>query len=242
MKGRVAIVTGSARGIGQAIAEKFHREGAKVVIADLDQAQCDTVAEKLGGESVLAVQCDVTKRASIEALAERVMEEFGRVDILVNNAGITRDASLKKLTDENWDAVIDVNLKSVFLCTQILTPYMTEQAWGRVINISSVVGVAGNFGQTNYSAAKAGIIGMTKTWSKELGKYNVTANAIAPGYMDTDMVKLMPEKVLESMINAVPLKRLGKPEEIAAAAYYLASEEAGYVNGTTLNVNGGLYV
>lgn len=241
MEARVAIVTGSARGIGKAIAEKFHREGHKVVIADLDQAQCDLVAAELG-EGALGIQCNVTNRASVEALAERVMEAFGRVDILVNNAGITRDATLKKLTDENWDAVIDVNLKSVFLCTQILTPYMTGQQWGRVINISSVVGVAGNFGQTNYSAAKAGIIGMTKTWSKELGKYNVTANAIAPGYMDTEMVKLMPEEVLASMVASVPLKRLGKPEEIAAAAFYLASEDAGYVNGTTLNVNGGFYV
>ena len=241
MEARVAIVTGSARGIGKAIAEKFHREGNKVVIADLDQAQCDLVAAELG-EGALGIQCNVTNRASVEALAERVMEAFGRVDILVNNAGITRDATLKKLTDENWDAVIDVNLKSVFLCTQILTPYMTGQQWGRVINISSVVGVAGNFGQTNYSAAKAGIIGMTKTWSKELGKYNVTANAIAPGYMDTEMVKLMPEEVLASMVASVPLKRLGKPEEIAAAAFYLASEDAGYVNGTTLNVNGGFYV
>ena len=241
MEARVAIVTGSARGIGKAIAEKFHREGHKVVIADLDQAQCDLVAAELG-EGALGIQCNVTNRASVEALAERVMEAFGGVDILVNNAGITRDATLKKLTDENWDAVIDVNLKSVFLCTQILTPYMTGQQWGRVINISSVVGVAGNFGQTNYSAAKAGIIGMTKTWSKELGKYNVTANAIAPGYMDTEMVKLMPEEVLASMVASVPLKRLGKPEEIAAAAFYLASEDAGYVNGTTLNVNGGFYV
>ena len=241
MEARVAIVTGSARGIGKAIAEKFHREGHKVVIADLDQAQCDLVAAELG-EGALGIQCNVTNRASVEALAERVMEAFGRVDILVNNAGITRDATLKKLTDENWDAVIDVNLKSVFLCTQIITPYKTGQQWGRVINISSVVGVAGNFGQTNYSAAKAGIIGMTKTWSKELGKYNVTANAIAPGYMDTEMVKLMPEEVLASMVASVPLKRLGKPEEIAAAAFYLASEDAGYVNGTTLNVNGGFYV
>lgn len=241
MEARVAIITGSARGIGKAIAEKFHREGHKVVIADLDQAQCDLVAAELG-EGALGIQCNVTNRASVEDLAERVMEAFGRVDILVNNAGITRDATLKKLTDENWDAVIDVNLKSVFLCTQILTPYMTGQQWGRVINISSVVGVAGNFGQTNYSAAKAGIIGMTKTWSKELGKYNVTANAIAPGYMDTEMVKLMPEEVLASMVASVPLKRLGKPEEIAAAAFYLASEDAGYVNGTTLNVNGGFYV
>lgn len=241
MKDRVAVITGSARGIGKAIAEKFHREGGKVVIVDLDQSQCDLVAAELG-EGALAVQCDVTDRASVEALAKQVIDTFGRLDILVNNAGITRDATLKNLTDENWDAVINVNLKSVFLCTQILTPYMTKQEWGRVINISSVVGLAGNFGQTNYAAAKAGIIGMTKTWSKELGKYKVTANAIAPGYMDTEMVKLMPEEVLTSMVDSVPLKRLGKPEEIGAAAFYLASEDAGYVNGTTLYVNGGLYV
>lgn len=241
MKDRVAVITGSARGIGKAIAEKFHREGGKVVIVDLDQSQCDLVAAELG-EGALAVQCDVTDRASVEALAKQVIDTFGRLDILVNNAGITRDATLKNLTDENWDVVINVNLKSVFLCTQILTPYMTKQEWGRVINISSVVGLAGNFGQTNYAAAKAGIIGMTKTWSKELGKYKVTANAIAPGYMDTEMVKLMPEEVLTSMVDSVPLKRLGKPEEIGAAAFYLASEDAGYVNGTTLYVNGGLYV
>lgn len=244
LEGKVAIVTGSARGLGKAIVERLAREGAKVVVTDVNEAGCkETAAEiiKAGGEA-LAIVCDVTNRESIEALAKATAEKWGKIDILVNNAGITKDASLKKMTDAQWDLVMNVNLKSVFLCTQIISAYMVEQKSGRVISMSSLAGVAGNFGQTNYSATKAGIIGMTKTWAQELGRKNVTANAIAPGFMNTEMTKTIPEDITKQLLAAIPVGRKGEPEEIAAAVVYLASDEAGFVNGVTLNINGGAYV
>jgi len=194
------------------------------------------------GGDALAVKCDVTSRESVEALAAAIIAKYGKIDILVNNAGITKDSSLKKLTDAAWDAVINVNLKSVFLCTQIMSSYMVEQKWGRIISLSSLAGVAGNFGQTNYSASKAGIIGMTRTWAIELGRKNVTANAIAPGFMNTEMTKTIPADITKTLLAAIPVGRMGEPEEIAAAVVYLATEEAGFVNGVTLNINGGAYV
>lgn len=244
LAGKVAIVTGSARGLGKAIAVRLAKEGAKVVVTDLNEDGCKEVAKEIqaiDGEA-MAVKCDVTSRESVLNLAKAVISEYGKIDILVNNAGITRDASLKKMTDEQWDAVINTNLKSVFICTQEVSKYMVEQKSGRVISISSLAGVAGNFGQTNYSAAKAGIIGMTKTWAQELGKRNVTANAIAPGFMNTEMTKTIPEDIVKQMLAAIPVGRMGEPEEIAAAVVYLASDEAGFVNGVTLNINGGAYV
>lgn len=244
LEGKVAIVTGSARGLGKAIVERLAREGAKVVVTDVNEAGCiETAAEitKAGGEA-LAIVCDVTNRESIEALAKATVEKWGKIDILVNNAGITKDATLKKMTDAQWDLVMNVNLKSVFLCTQIISAYMVEQKSGRVISMSSLAGVAGNFGQTNYSATKAGIIGMTRTWAQELGRKNVTANAIAPGFMNTEMTKTIPEDITKNLLAAIPVGRKGEPEEIAAAVVYLASDEAGFVNGVTLNINGGAYV
>lgn len=244
LEGKVAIVTGSARGLGKAIVERLAREGAKVVVTDVNEAGCiETAAEinQAGGEA-LAQVCDVTSRESIEALAKATVEKWGKIDILVNNAGITKDSTLKKMTDAQWDLVINVNLKSVFLCTQIISAYMVEQKAGRVISMSSLAGVAGNFGQTNYAATKAGIIGMTKTWAQELGRKNVTANAIAPGFMNTEMTKTIPEDITKQLLAAIPVGRKGEPEEIAAAVVYLASDEAGFVNGVTLNINGGAYV
>lgn len=243
-EGRVAIVTGSARGLGKSIITRLAKEGAKVVVTDLKQEECDSVAAEInaqGGEA-MAVACDVTNRASVQALAAATVERFGKIDVLVNNAGITKDASLKKMTDEQWDAVINVNLKSVFICTQEISKYMVQENYGRVISMSSLAGVMGNFGQTNYAASKAGIVGMTKTWAKELGKNNITANCIAPGFMNTEMTKTIPQNIVDQMLSAIPVGRMGEPEEIAAAAAYLASEEAGFVNGVTLNVNGGMYV
>lgn len=244
LEGKVAIVTGSARGLGEAIVMRLAKEGAKVIVTDVNQEGCERVASKikeLGGEA-LAKVCDVTDRASVQALAAATAERFGKIDILVNNAGITKDASLKKMTDEQWDAVINVNLKSVFICTQEISKFMVAQNYGRVISMSSLAGVMGNFGQTNYSASKAGIIGMTKTWAQELGRNNITANVIAPGFMNTEMTKTIPQKIVDQMLAAIPVGRMGEPEEIAAAVVYLASDEAGFVNGITLNVNGGMYV
>lgn len=244
LEGKVAIVTGSARGLGKAIVARLAKEGAKVVVTDLDQAGCDAVVDdiKAAGGDAMAVACNVTDRSAVQALAASTLERFGKIDILVNNAGITKDATLKKMTDDQWDAVINVNLKSVFICTQEISKYMVEQKSGRVISMSSLAGVEGNFGQTNYSASKAGVIGMTKTWSKELGKNNVTANVIAPGFMNTEMTKTIPQNIVDQMLSRIPVGRMGEPEEIAAAVVYLASDEAGFVNGVTLNINGGMYV
>ena len=244
LQDKVAIVTGSARGLGRAIVTRLAKEGAKVVVTDMDQASCDQVAEEIvaGGGVAMAVACNVTDRAAVQALATATVARYGKIDILVNNAGITKDASLKKMTDDQWDAVINVNLKAVFICTQEITRYMVEQKSGRVISMSSLAGVEGNFGQTNYSASKAGIIGMTKTWAKELGKSRVTANAIAPGFMDTEMTRTIPQNIVDQMLAKIPVGRAGRPEEVAAAVVYLASDEAGFVNGVTLNVNGGMYV
>ncbi len=244
LEGKVAVVTGSARGLGKAIVERLAKEGAKVVVTDVNEEGCIGTANEIiaNGGDALAVKCDVTSRESVEALAAAIIAKYGKIDILVNNAGITKDSSLKKLTDAAWDAVINVNLKSVFLCTQIMSSYMVEQKWGRIISLSSLAGVAGNFGQTNYSASKAGIIGMTRTWAIELGRKNVTANAIAPGFMNTEMTKTIPADITKTLLAAIPVGRMGEPEEIAAAVVYLATEEAGFVNGVTLNINGGAYV
>lgn len=243
LKDKVAVVTGSAQGLGKAIVARMAREGAKVVVTDVNAEGAQAVVEEIkaaGGEAI-AVTCNVTSRSDVEALAKTTIDTFGRVDILVNNAGITKDSSLKKMSDEQWDAVINVNLKSVFLCTQTFSSYMMEQGSGRVISLSSLAGVAGNFGQTNYSATKAGIIGMTKTWARELGRKGITANAIAPGFMNTEMTKTIPADVVNKMMANIPVGRAGEPEEVAAAAVYLASDEAGFVNGMTLQINGGEY-
>lgn len=244
LKGKVAVVTGSARGLGKSIVERLAKEGAMVVVTDVNEEGCIETTNEIiaNGGDALAVTCDVTNRESVEALALATIKKYGKIDILVNNAGITKDSSLKKMTDAQWDAVITVDLKSVFICTQILSAYMVEQKSGRVISMSSLAGVSGNFGQTNYSAAKAGIIGMTKTWAQELGRKNITANVIAPGFMNTEMTKTIPEDITKTMLASIPLGRKGEPEEVAAAVVYLASDEAGFVNGVTLNINGGAYV
>ncbi len=244
LKDKVAIVTGSARGIGKDIALRLAKEGAKVIVTDINLEGCQEVVDSFkdfDGKG-LAVKCDVTKSDEVVSLVEKTVEEFGKIDILVNNAGITMDSSLKKMTEDQWDKVIDVNLKSVFLCCKYASAKMAENNWGRIINISSLAGVEGNFGQTNYSASKAGIIGITKTLSKELGRKNITVNAVAPGFINTEMTAKIPEKIVEKLLAAIPLGRKGEPEEVAAAVAYLASEEAGFVTGTTLNINGGSYV
>lgn len=244
LENRVAIITGGAAGIGAATATLFAAEGATTVIWDLDEARGNALAEKLTADGGIAVfaKVNTAKYDDIEAAAKVVAEKFGKIDILVNNAGITRDSTMKKMTPELWQQVIDVNLTGVFYCTKIISEYMVEKNYGRIINASSVVAHYGNFGQSNYVATKAGVIGMTKTWAREFGRKGITVNAIAPGFIATEMVAKMPENVIEGMKSKVPANRLGKPEEIASAYLFLASEEAAYINGTTLNVDGGMTI
>jgi 3-oxoacyl-[acyl-carrier protein] reductase len=238
---KVAIITGGANGIGRATAQRFLSEGARVAICDRQPDALEAAAAQLaafGRISSFAV--DVTQEDQVLAMVRDVAAEFGRIDILVNNAGITADAQLVKMTTEQFDKVINVNLKGVFLCTRAVAPYMIGQGSGRIINAASVVGLYGNFGQTNYAATKAGLIAMTKTWAKELGKKNICVNAVAPGFILTDMVRKMPEDVLAMICAKTPMKRLGTVEEVASVYLFLASDEASYVNGATISVDGAI--
>ena len=241
LKDKVAVVTGGARGLGRAIAEAFLDEGATVVITDIDEESVRKTAEELGAAgSADGVAMDVSRFGDVQGAMAGIIDKYGRVDILVNNAGITADAQLVKMTEEQFDRVVAVNLKGVFCCTKAAVGSMIENGYGRIINISSVVAHNGNFGQTNYAATKAGVISMTQTWAKELGKKGITVNSVAPGYTATEMVKKVPEKILDSITGKTPVRRLGKPGEIAAACVYLASDEAAFVNGAVLKVDGGL--
>ena len=244
LKDKVSIITGAAQGIGLATALKFAREGAVVIVCDMKPdavdaavAQCHALGAQAAGFAV-----NVTDRAAVEAMVAAVKAQFGRIDVLVNNAGITRDARLQKMTTEQFDAVIDVNLRAVFHCAQAVVDTMVEQGSGVILNASSVVGIYGNFGQTNYAASKFGVIGFTKTWSRELGPKGIRVNAVAPGFIETPILATIPDKVLDGMRAEVPLRRLGTPEEIANVYAFLASDEASYVNGAVLEVAGGLTV
>lgn len=224
-------------GIGKATALRFAQEGAKVAIWDINQEQGQALADEIGGKFYAV---NTTDLAACEAAASQVAEAFGQIDILINNAGITRDASMKKMTADQWQQVIDVNLTGVFNCTKAVVPYMLEREYGRIISAASVVAHNGNFGQTNYVATKAGVIGMAKVWAKEFGRKGITSNAIAPGFIGTEMVLTIPQKVIDMLTEKTPVPRLGKPEEIAAAYAFLASDEAGFINGAVLNVDGGV--
>ena len=241
---KVVIITGGASGIGRVSALRFAAEGAKVVIWDIDQAKAEATRSEIeaAGGQVVVAQVNTTLPEQVAAAAKAVHDQFGRIDVLINNAGITRDATLRKMTLAQWQQVLDVNLTGVFVCAQAVAPYMEAQRSGRIINTSSVVGLYGNFGQANYAATKAGLIGLTKTLARELGKYNITVNAVAPGFMATDMLATIPEKVLDALKSRTPLGRLGKPEDIAAAYLFLASDEAGYVSGTVLSVDGAITI
>ncbi|QLG88116.1 3-oxoacyl-ACP reductase FabG [Chitinibacter bivalviorum] len=242
LKDKVAIITGSASGIGEATAIRFAADGAKVVVCDVNQAGVDRVVADLVATGAVAAGfvVDVTNKESIVAMVDAVKAQFGRIDILVNNAGITQDAQLYKMTDDQFDRVIDINLKGVYNCTKAVVDTMIEQNSGVILNASSVVGVYGNFGQTNYAATKFGVIGFVKTWAKELGKKGIRANAVCPGFVATPMVKAMPEKVLQGMEEKVPMKRLAQPSEIASVYAFLASDDASYINGAAIEVTGGL--
>ena len=242
LKEKVAIITGSSGGIGESTAKKFAEEGAKVVLVDLkqeDMNRTEKLIKELGAET-LAVKADVTNRNEVDQVMNQTITEFGRIDIVVNNAGITEDAQLKKMTEEQWDRVIDVNLKGVFNVAQAAAKVMIEQKHGVILNASSVVGLYGNFGQTNYAASKWGVNGMTKTWAKELGKYGIRVNAIAPGFVQTQMIEKMPDKIKEIMKDKSVLKRLGRPEDIANGYAFLASDDASFITGSVLSIDGGV--
>ncbi|WP_394757424.1 3-oxoacyl-[acyl-carrier-protein] reductase [Rhodoferax sp.] len=239
---KVCLITGAAQGIGQATALKFAVEGAIVIVCDIQQAGVDAVVAQCRalGARAEGFVADVTARATIDSMVASVQAQFGRIDVLVNNAGITQDARLQKMTLEQFDRVIDVNLRGVFHCAQAVVDLMLAQGSGVILNASSVVGIYGNFGQTNYAATKFGVIGFTKTWSRELGPKGIRVNAVAPGFIMTPMLAAMPEKVLQELQAKVPLKRLGKPEEIANVYAFLASDEASYINGAVIEVSGGM--
>lgn len=241
LAGKVAIITGAGRGIGREAALLFAGEGAKVVVADVDPHGEKTAEDirTLGGEAIFT-RGDVTRRESCVAMADAAVGAFGRIDILVNNAGITRDGQLIKLVESDFDKVIEVNLKGTFNATQAVAQRMVDQGSGRIINVSSVVGLYGNFGQTNYAATKAGVIGMTRVWARELGRKGVTVNAVAPGFIQTEMTEAVPEKVLDLMRSRTPLGRLGTARDVANVYLFLASDDAAYVNGSVVCVDGGL--
>lgn len=243
LKGKIAVVTGGSRGIGSAIAKELGREGATVVVNyNGSHKQAQAVVEEITamGGSAIALQADVSKAEPAKTLIDEVLEKFGRVDILVNNAGINRDRTFNKMSFEEWHEVINTNLSSVFNTCKIALPAMLEQKYGRIINISSVIGQAGGFGQTNYSAAKAGMIGFTKSLALETAKKGVTVNAICPGFIGTDMVNEMPVNVQETIVAQIPMKRLGDPEEVAKGVIFICESE--YMTGQCLNLNGGLHM
>lgn len=239
---RVALITGSASGLGKAMAKRLAQEDVKVVVADLNVDKINQVVKEIknDGNMALGIKCNVTNAEEVKAMGEKIIETYGKLDIIINNAGITRDASFKNLTEEQWDTVMNVNLKSMFIVTQELSKYLEKNNYGRIINISSIVGITGNYGQANYTAAKAGVIGLTKTLAIELGKKNITVNAVAPGFIKTDMTNVIPDFVKDKMIERIALKRQGLPEEIASPVAFFASDEAGFISGTILNIDGAM--
>lgn len=242
LKDKVAVITGAGQGIGKTTALLFSREGASIVVADINEAQAQTTANEINasGGKTIVVKVNVASLQDCEQLAKTVVEKFGRIDILINNAGITRDATLAKMTEEQFDQVISVNLKGVFNMTKAISPLMVEKGYGKIVNTSSVVGLYGNFGQTNYVATKAGVIGMTKVWAREFGRKGITVNAVAPGFIATDMIATVPEKVITGIKERTPLQRLGEPIDIANAYLFLSSDDSAFVSGITLSVDGGM--
>jgi 3-oxoacyl-[acyl-carrier protein] reductase len=243
-KGQVALVTGSARGIGRAIAETLARKGVSLAIADvnLDEAKATSADLAKNGVKTMALRIDVSNSGEVMTAFGEILKEFGRLDILVNNAGITRDSLLLRMKEEDWDTVINVNLKGVFLCAKEAVKAMAKQRYGRIVNIASVVAFMGNPGQANYSASKAGIVGLTKTLAKEYASRGITANAVAPGFITTAMTDALAENVKEEMKKAIPMARFGTIEDVANAVVFLASPSSGYITGQVIHVNGGMYM
>jgi 3-oxoacyl-[acyl-carrier protein] reductase len=238
LKDKVALITGAAKGIGFATGQRFAQEGAMVILTDMNLEATQKAAAQISGAQAYAI--NVTDRASIQTVIDQIIERYGRIDILINNAGITQDARLIKMTEAQFDDVIDVNLKGVFNCTQLVVPHMLEAGSGAIVNASSVVGVYGNFGQTNYAATKFGVIGFTKTWARELGPKGIRVNAVCPGFISTAMITAMPENIVQDIKRRSWLGRLGTPEEMANVYLFLASDEASYVNGIALEASGGI--
>ena len=236
-------MTGAAQGIGKSIAEALAKEGADIIVSDINIELAKTTANEISGLGVrsIAVKTNVAEASDVAASVDQAVKEFGKIDILVNNAGITKDNLLIRMKDEDWDAVLSVNLRSMFLCTKAIAPLMMKNRWGRIVNIASIVGEMGNFGQANYSAAKAGAIGLTKTVARELASRGVTCNAIAPGFIDTAMTQKLSDDVKKRLSEQIPLTRLGTPEDIAKAVVFLCAD-ADYITGQVINVNGGMYM
>ncbi len=243
-KNKVVVITGGASGIGKAAVEKFAREDAAVGIWDVNEVQGKELELILLNEGFVArfIKVNTAKFEEVEAATKEIIRQFGKIDVLINNAGITRDASLQKMTVEQWQQVMDVNLTGVFNCTKAVSPNMIQNNFGRIINTSSIVGLYGNYGQSNYAATKAGVIALTKTWARELGKNNITVNAVAPGFIATEMITTIPEKVIEMMKEKIPLKKLGTAEDVANVYAFLASNDAQFISGTVISVDGGLTI
>jgi 3-oxoacyl-[acyl-carrier protein] reductase len=248
LQDKVCLITGGAAGIGKTTAVRFAEENAKVVLCDVDETAGEEVAKVCGGEFY---KVNVVDREAVQQWVDKVVSKYKHVDVLINNAGVLRDGQLVKVKDghmvkqmpeEDFDLVININLKGVFNCTQAIAPYMINQGAGVILNASSVVGLDGNFGQTNYVATKAGVVGMTKVWARELGRFGIRVNAVAPGFIATDMVKAMPEKIIASMGAKTPLRRLGEPLDVANAYLFLASDEASFISGAVLRVDGGIVI
>ncbi|MFZ1519494.1 MAG: 3-oxoacyl-ACP reductase FabG [Ignavibacteriaceae bacterium] len=242
LENKVAVITGGAQGIGKATVKRFAEEGATVIIWDVNEEKAITTINELKkiSDNIEFQKVNVTSLESVTEPANQIFKKYKKIDILINNAGITRDASFLKMTEDQWKQVIDVNLTGVFNCTKAIAPFMVENKSGKIVNTSSVVGLYGNFGQTNYVATKSGIIGMTKVWARELGRKGINVNAVAPGFIATEMVDTIPEKVIEMLKEKTPLGKLGDPEDIANAYLFLVSDQAKYITGTVLSVDGGL--
>ncbi len=244
LSGKVALITGAAQGIGKAVALLLARNGADIVVSDINLEKAEETAREIEsiGVKAMAVKVNVASLVDVEQMSGAVLERFGKIDILVNNAGITRDKLILRMTEEDWDAVLDVNLKGTFNCTKTVVRHMAKQRSGKIVSIASVVGEMGNAGQVNYAASKAGVIGLTKTIAREFAQRRINVNAIAPGYIETPMTEVLPEKVKEELKQLIPMERLGKPEDIAEAVLFLVSEESNYITGHVLKVNGGIYM
>ena len=242
LKGKVAIVTGGAQGIGKSIATRLAQAGANVVIADVMEEVAKSTAQEISqkGNEAISIKVDVSSLSSVEEMVKKTLDKFGRIDILVNNAGITRDGLVMRMKEEDWDLVLDINLKGAFNCIKTVSPIMMKQKSGKIVNIASIVGIIGNIGQANYSASKAGLIALTKTCARELASRRINVNAVAPGFIQTSMTERLPLQVREKLSSQIPFGEIGKPEDVASAVLFLVSEEASYITGEVIRVDGGM--